>query len=230
MANYRPEYMRERRRIQSWLRRATGRGFETQYKLPAIPKRITEASVRRLAKITAEYLYNKSVWVNPQTGEIFEGQEAKKAQRQFVRQPKEKTPEIKVEIPKPEELPHFSDIALANLESEISGWQAKEYWTPGLMQAKERERNKAQRILQGAINKLGREQVARNCEANAFELNDIIANILYGSGKIEGNFKDSRTQVNEDLVRFRNICYGTESMTQQEAIELSKAMEYNEIY
>ena len=230
MVNYRPEYMRERRRIQSWLRRAAGRGFETQYKLPAIPKRITEASIRRLAKITPEYLYNKSIWVNSQTGEIFEGQQAKKAQRQFARQPKEKTPEIKVEIPKPEELPHFSDIALSNLESEISGWQAKEYWTPGLTQVKERERNKAQRILQGAINKLGRDQVARNCEANAFELNDIIANILYGSGKIEGNFKDSRTQVNEDLVRFRNICYGEESMTQQEAIELSDAMEYNEIY
>ena len=230
MANYRSEYMRERRRIQSWLRRAVGRGFETQYRLPTIPKRITEASVRRLAKITPEYLYNKSVWVNPNTGEIFEGQSAKKAQRQFVRQAKQKTPEIKVKKPKPEELPRFSDIVLSNIESEINNWQAKEYWTPGLTQVKEAEKNKAQRILQGAINKLGREQVARNLEANAFELNDIIANILYGSGKIEGNFKDSRTQVNEDLVRFRNICYAQESMTQQEAIELSEAMEYNEIY
>ena len=230
MPNYKPAYMRERRRIQSWLRRATARGFEAQYKLPPIPKRITEASVRRLAKITPEYLYGKSVWVSPITGEIFEGQEAKKAQRQFVRKEKQKTPQIKVETPTLEEVPHASEIALANLESQISGWQAKEYWTPGLTQAKERERNKAQRILQGAINKLGREQVARNCEANAFELNDIIANILYGSGKIEGNFKDSRTQVNEDLVRFRNICYGEESMTQQEAIDLSNAMEYNEIY
>lgn len=230
MANYKPEYMRERRRIQSWLRRAASRGFETQYKLPAIPKRITEASVRRLAKITPEYLYNKSIWVSPQTGEIFERQEAKKAQRQFARHPKEKTPEIKVEAPKPEELPHFSDIVLSNIESEITNWQAKSYWTPALTQVKEKEKNKAQRILQGAIDKLGREQVARNCEANAFELNDIIANILYGSGKVEGNFKDSRTQVNEDLVRFRNICYAQETMTQQEAIELSDAMEYNEIY
>ena len=230
MQNYKKQYMRERRRIQSWLRRAASRGFETQYKLPAIPKRITEASIRRLAKITPDYLYKKSVWVSPETAEIFEGEQARKAQRQFVRQTKQKTAEIKAEATKPEELPKFNDIVLSNIESEISNWQARAYWTPGLMDAKERERNKAQRILQGAINKLGREQVARNLEGNAFELNNIIANILYGSGKIEGNFKDSRTQVNEDLVRFRNICYADEAITQREAIELSEAMEYNEIY
>lgn len=228
MANYKAEYMRERRRIQSWLRRAAGRGFETQYRLPAIPKRITEVSIRRLAKITPEYLYNKSVWVSPESGEIFEGQKAKKAQRQFLRSLKKQ--ESQKQEPQEVELPKITDVVLRNVEEQIATWQAKEYWTPGLKKAKESEKNKAQRILQGAIDKLGREQVARNLEANAFEVNRVIDEILWGSGKVEGNFKDSRTQVNEDLVRFRNICYGEETMTQQEAIELSDAMEYNEIY
>lgn len=225
MTNYKPEYMRERRRIQSWLRHAAARGFETQYKLPAIPKRITQASINRLAKITPEYLYKKSVWVSPETGEIFEGQKAKKAQRKFVRQPKQK-PQKQQSV----EFPKITDVVLRNVEEQIANWQAKEYWAPGLKKAKESEKNKAQRILQGAIDKLGREQVARNLEANAFEVNQLIDEILWGSGKVEGNFKDSRTQVNEDLVRFRNICYGSEIMTQKEAIELSDAMEYNEIY
>lgn len=226
MANYKSEYMRERRRIQSWLRRAAGRGFETQYKLPAIPKRITQASINRLAKITPEYLYSKSIWVSPDTGEIFEGQQAKKAQRAYVRKPQKQKPQKQQTA----ELPKITDIVLRNVEQQIDNWQAKEYWTPGLKKAKESEKNKAQRILQGAIDKLGREQVARNLEANAFKVNQLIDEILWGSGKVEGNFKDSRTQVNEDLVRFRNICYGQETMTQQEAIELSDAMEYNEIY
>lgn len=226
MASYKSEYMKERRRIQSWLRRAAGRGFETQYKLPAIPKRITEASIRRLAKITPEYLYKKSVWVSPETGEIFEGQQAKKEQRVYVRKPQKQKPQKQQTI----ELPKITDVVLRNVEQQIASWQAKEYWTSGLKNAKESEKNKAQRILQGAIDKLGREQVARNLQENAFEVNQLIDEILWGSGKVEGNFKDSRTQVNEDLVRFRNICYDQETMTQQEAIELSDAMEYNEIY
>lgn len=67
------EYARERRRIQSFMRAAQKRGFvfETDL-LPAIPKRVTRASIRRLSKIKPDYLYAHAVYVAPDTGEAYE--------------------------------------------------------------------------------------------------------------------------------------------------------------
>lgn len=55
---YYAAYRRERRRIQQTIRRAKAEGFifETEH-LPARPKTITEASVRRLQAITRERIY-----------------------------------------------------------------------------------------------------------------------------------------------------------------------------
>lgn len=80
------EYMKQRRRIQSWIRRAKKSGYNVQYELPSIPKKITQASVNRLAKVSSEKLYSKSTYqiasVNDKTGEIqvktISGKEAKK--------------------------------------------------------------------------------------------------------------------------------------------------------
>lgn len=78
------QYMKERRRIQSFLRRAEKRGIITPPDfLPAIPKRVTEASVRRLKRITPKYIYEHAVdVVEAETGEILTPQKILKAERQ----------------------------------------------------------------------------------------------------------------------------------------------------
>lgn len=54
------QYRKERKRIQSYMSKLRKKGYEVYYKLPSIPKKVTEGSVRRLKKITAKTLKSKS--------------------------------------------------------------------------------------------------------------------------------------------------------------------------
>lgn len=76
-------YSKERKRIQSFLRRAEKRGYVfNQGILPDIPKKITPASVRRLQALTPEVLYSKAKsGVDIVTGEIIPAQEARRIAR-----------------------------------------------------------------------------------------------------------------------------------------------------
>lgn len=80
-SNARDAYMRERRRIQSTMRRMEKQGFvyEENY-LPAIPKRITQASVRRLREqySTATVKREAKYKVDLDTGEVETAEEYRK--------------------------------------------------------------------------------------------------------------------------------------------------------
>lgn len=66
------EYRRQRRRVQSLVRRAEKRGYKIDENIiPDIPKNVTEASVRRLSRITPTKLYEKSTHL-AWTGETME--------------------------------------------------------------------------------------------------------------------------------------------------------------
>lgn len=83
-------YRKERRRIQQQIRRMENRGYDVPDLLPDIPKRITQASVRRLKKITTEKLYKESRFVDIETGEILTSKEGQKLERSRRRKPKQK--------------------------------------------------------------------------------------------------------------------------------------------
>lgn len=68
-------YRRERQRIQQQINRMTKRGYDVPELLPKIPKKITEASVRRLKKLTTEKLYKESKFIDIETGEILTGKQ-----------------------------------------------------------------------------------------------------------------------------------------------------------
>lgn len=68
-------YRRERQRIQRQINRMTNRAYDVPDLLPKIPKKITEASVRRLKKITNEKLYKESRFIDIETGEILTGKQ-----------------------------------------------------------------------------------------------------------------------------------------------------------
>lgn len=74
-------YRKERQRIQRQIRRMERRAYDVPELLPEIPKRITKASVNKLKKITTEYLYSKSRYIDVETGEILTGKEGRKQER-----------------------------------------------------------------------------------------------------------------------------------------------------
>lgn len=80
-------YYKERRRIQSFIRRAEKRGYIFDAGiLPEIPKKITAASVRRLKALTPKELYKKSRVVIEETGEIISGTHARNIERSISAQ------------------------------------------------------------------------------------------------------------------------------------------------
>lgn len=79
----RAEYNKERRRIQNFLRRAEKRGYiGTEDILPPVPKTVTQASVRRLKKLTANELYKKMKFVDRETGTIYSGNRGREIERE----------------------------------------------------------------------------------------------------------------------------------------------------
>lgn len=83
-------YRRERQRIQRQINRMTNRGYDVPQLLPKIPKLITQASVRRLKRITTEKLYKESRFIDIETGEILTSKEGQELERSRRKKPKQK--------------------------------------------------------------------------------------------------------------------------------------------
>lgn len=83
-------YRRERQRIQRQINRMAKRGYDVPQLLPKIPKLITQASVRRLKKITTEKLYKESRFIDIETGEILTSKEGQALERSRRKKPKQK--------------------------------------------------------------------------------------------------------------------------------------------
>lgn len=110
------EYRRERKRVQSLIRRYEKQGLMVNLELPAIPKRITQGSVNRLAKLTPEKARKNTIGVDVSTGEILSYNRARAQQR---RERMESTSESGA---LPLDMPFSSDIVISNFRSNISIW------------------------------------------------------------------------------------------------------------
>ena len=76
------EYIKQERRIKSFVRRATKRGFIfPENIIPERPKRITQKAVERLREMTAPSLYKEAQYVEPSTGEVVSGYQGRKSER-----------------------------------------------------------------------------------------------------------------------------------------------------
>ena len=76
-------YAKQVKRIKQFIRRAEKRGYQfSENVLSQQPKRITQASIRKLAQLTPEKLYQKAVYGGEATGgEIVKGTEGIKLER-----------------------------------------------------------------------------------------------------------------------------------------------------
>ena len=79
------EYRKQRRRLQNTINRYLRQGLDVQFELPKIPKTITEASVRRLARITPKQIQEQTFGVDYETGEQIAYQNALRQRRAIRR-------------------------------------------------------------------------------------------------------------------------------------------------
>lgn len=90
LSDVKQAYRKERQRIQRQINRMKKKGYDVPELLPKIPKKITEASIRRLKKLTTEKLYKKSRFIDFETGEILTSEEGRKLEKSRRRKPKRK--------------------------------------------------------------------------------------------------------------------------------------------
>ncbi len=86
------EYAKQRKRIKQFIKRAEKRGYYFEDGvIPQVPKIITEASVRRLKKLTPNVLYSKAEYASEETyGEIISGAQGRKIEKARQKQLKSK--------------------------------------------------------------------------------------------------------------------------------------------
>lgn len=125
------QYRKERRRIQNAMNRLEKQGYVLpEDLLPSIPKKVTQASINRLKKITSESIYKKSKKLDFETGEITPGivardkarsQRAKEAARRRSFKQEYVSPQVYTEPPQYTTFPSGADIIINNFRSDVIG-------------------------------------------------------------------------------------------------------------
>lgn len=125
------QYRKERRRIQNAMNRLEKQGYILpEDLLPSIPKKVTQASINRLKKITSESIYKKSKKLDFETGEITPGivardkarsQRAKEAARRRAFKQEYVSPQVYTEPPQYTTFPSGADIIINNFRSDVIG-------------------------------------------------------------------------------------------------------------
>lgn len=97
-------YSKQLKRIKQFIRRAEKRGYQfSEDVLPKRPKRVTQASVRKLAKLTPEKLYQKAVYGGIATeGEIVSAIEGVKLEHSLRAKKAAETRKYRLAEPKQE--------------------------------------------------------------------------------------------------------------------------------
>lgn len=125
------QYRKERRRIQNAMNRLEKKGYVLpEDLLPSMPKKVTQASINRLKKITSESIYKKSKKLDFETGEITPGivardkarsQRAKEAARRRAFKQEYVSPQVYTEPPQYTTFPSGADIIINNFRSDVIG-------------------------------------------------------------------------------------------------------------
>jgi hypothetical protein len=125
------QYRKERRRIQNAMNRLEKQGYVLpEDLLPSIPKKVTQASINRLKKITSESIYKKSKKLDFETGEAIPGivardkarsQRAKEAARRRSFKQEYVSPQFYTEPPQYTTFPSGADIIISNFRSDVIG-------------------------------------------------------------------------------------------------------------
>lgn len=226
-------YNAQIRRLDKLINSMEERGYTfTKRVVPATPKRITNASVERLKKITASSLYKKASWSDGQgakmTGtarhkyELAQARAGKKVTPVSVPSPSSDVqfPGIDYGEDRPGTPPHLVDAVLRNIESLIEKFPDGENWSEWQYEIHANHRTILQRVLEGQILMNGRALVALRCQAVGDQLSELAERIIYGDSK------DKDYQM--DLTTFAVLIKG-EKLSQSEALELEQLASQYEV-
>lgn len=115
------EYRKQRARVLATVRRYNKQGLYVDFVVPNIPKRITQASVRRLAKITPKN-------IQAQTYQLNEFGEVEASFYQFKKKQREKIKRKPLDLY--DEIPQESYMVIANFRSYVNQFNE---WARGII-------------------------------------------------------------------------------------------------
>lgn len=178
------EYRKQRRRLQSAKYRAEKQGFIFDDSIiPAIPKKITEASVRRLQKLTPEDIRKKGRYIIHETGEIIPVKNNKKLIKEDKKWIKEQEKEARKVIQDTnfgaqEPYPRFSEVVIRNFKSYILGFP------PSISEM-------IMGLINTIINEVGEDELSIALQNMPMQFHEYLQQSRYDSGDGVSNFSSS---------------------------------------
>lgn len=211
------EYNKQRSRLKAAVKRAEKRGYSFSDFIPEPKYVVTKSEVERLKRIKGQEFYKYGKYYDIKQHKYISGierkkQEQKAAARKAAETRKRRKNFVDLGYRGPE--PDDADDVLQYLFELVAGWRADIRWSASFSEIKNRDKNIMANIIKGAINDIGKQQVARNCQAHAAEIKELAWYICYG---YSGSDRDRNT--NADIVKLSTIIRGR-SLTPDESKEL----------
>lgn len=175
------EYNKQRRRLKQAIARSEKQGYIfPENILPEKPKRITKASVRRLAKITPESLRQKGEFLIEETGEIIAVKGNKAVIKQEITRKKQEYREYQQQYEQiePQYLPSFSSNVIQRFKSYILGFP------PAISEM-------VMPLINTIINEQGEDDVAIALENMPEQFHEYLHRHAYDSGTAVSEFASS---------------------------------------
>lgn len=229
-------YSKQLKRIKQFIRRAEKRGFIFEEDvIPQRPKKVTNASVRKLKKLTSEKLYKKSLYVEESTGEIEEGQkrrkeERKQSARKAVKTRKERQQQrrnwtfkdaekYKDQLPSEgkEVFKNIIDNFVSRLQIDTS-WVGRKRRRPVALQETIRSQSVLLSLINQQIALFGEEEIGNRLQANSDKLSELISIVLW----------DSKAEAIQSATRLLMEILTGNTLTPSQLQDLDLESEYNE--
>ena len=198
------EYDKQRKRLKQAIRRAEKQGYIfSEDILPKKPKRITKASVRRLAKITPELIRQKGKFLIEETGEIIPVKGNKAVIKQEITRKKQERTHAE-----PQYLPSFSANVIQRFKSYILGFPPAIY-------------EMVLPLINTLIHDIGEDGVATALENMPQRFHEYLHRHIYDSGTAISEFATSLIEYVPDVT----IQYKKDLMDKFEYNELGYIVE-----
>lgn len=211
------EYNKQRSRLKAAVKRAEKRGYSFSDFIPEPKHVVTKSEVERLKRIKGQEFYKYGKYYDIKQHKYISGIERKKQEQKIAarkaaetRKRRKNFVDLGYRGPEPDD----ADDVLQYLFELVAGWRADIRWSASFSEIKNRDKNIMANIIKGAINDIGKQQVARNCQAHAAEIKELAWYICYG---YSGSDRDRNT--NADIVKLSTIIRGR-SLTPDESKEL----------
>ena len=229
-------YSKQLKRIKQFIRRAEKRGFIFEEDvIPQRPKKVTNASVRKLEKLTPEKLYKKSLYVEEPTGEIVEAQKRRKEERKQSARKAAKTrkerqqqrrnwtfkdaEKYKDQLPSEgkEVFKNIIDNFVSRLQIDTS-WVGRKRRRPVALQETIRSQSVLLSLINQQIALFGEEEIGNRLQANSDKLSELISIVLW----------DSKAEAIQSATRLFMEILTDNTLTPSQLQDLDLESEYNE--